>query len=106
MSSVSPRWASIRRRADRPAASLDGYPYINFALNPPDKKTNVWPRYTHAVDEKDLRQCSLDYDTCFTDGEHKQFTSASEVFKNIAFRQPRCGDCSTHSDRTFHRQLC
>ncbi|EKM49625.1 uncharacterized protein PHACADRAFT_214165 [Phanerochaete carnosa HHB-10118-sp] len=75
-------------------SSLDGYPYINFSPSGGPKR-NKWPRYTHDVDEKDLLQCSLDYDKCFVDAEHKPFTHASEVFKNIAFREAQCGDCIT-----------
>lgn len=52
-----------------------------------------WPLY-RGVEDKKLPQCSIDYDTCFTDGG-KALKSASEVFKNIAFRQTQCGDCST-----------
>jgi hypothetical protein len=58
-------------------------------------KRNRWPRYTSDVSETDMPQCSIDYKTCFTDGNGNLLNSASEVFKHIAFRQVQCGDCGT-----------
>ncbi|KZT11759.1 uncharacterized protein LAESUDRAFT_754314 [Laetiporus sulphureus 93-53] len=60
-------------------SSLDGYAY-GTGGDP--------PRLTPDVNEGSLPQCVISYDECFAG-----HTRASEVFKNIAFRHPRCGDC-------------
>ena len=69
-------------------ASQDGYPYATFQ----DDARNTWALY-HGVDDKLLPRCAINYDVCFTDSG-RLFENASDVFKNIAFKQKQCGDCS------------
>lgn len=77
-------------------SALDGYPYLNFDPDTKDKRRgNKWPRYTRAAAEADLPQCTIDYAKCFVSPAGKPFTTASELFKHVAFREPQCGDCMT-----------
>ena len=78
-------------------ASQDGYPYVNFI----DGMKNQWPKYSRDVEERNLPRCTIDYRECFTD-QGQSFSQASEIFKNVAFRHPRCGDCSQFACAADH----
>ncbi|KZT11751.1 uncharacterized protein LAESUDRAFT_641601 [Laetiporus sulphureus 93-53] len=64
-------------------SSLDGYAYATLG---------TWgapfPSFLRDVYEEELPVCRIGYDECFAG-----YDSASEVFKNVAFRRPECGDC-------------
>lgn len=70
-------------------ASQDGYPYANIK----DGAKNAWPVYGPETPEYNLPQCRINFRECFSDGENRPFTRASDTFKNLAFRNPLCGDC-------------
>ena len=73
-------------------ASLDGYPYATFKESEPESSSNKWAVY-YGGDEDALPKCTISFETCFTD-KGNPFTSASNLFKNIAFKELECGDCS------------
>ena len=56
------------------------------------RNSNKWAVY-YGGDEDTLPKFTIDYETCFTDNGNP-FTSASDLFKNIAFNKVLCGDCS------------
>ncbi|KAJ3559317.1 hypothetical protein NM688_g420 [Phlebia brevispora] len=69
--------------------SQDGYPYVNI-----DKNKKQWPRFGADVGDSELPACTINYDECFTvNGKGWHYNMASDTFKNIAFRNPACGDC-------------
>jgi len=71
-------------------SSLDGFPYLNLG---PTGKTS-FPSLTPDTAEMALPRCRLSYSQCFTvDKTLGDGSKASEVFKHLAFRDPRCGDC-------------
>jgi len=70
-------------------SSQDGYPYTGFVTS----IKNQWPKFGGEVPENKLLQCGIDPVDCFADDEGSAFTRASDVFTNIAFRKPKCGDC-------------
>jgi len=63
---------------------LDGYPYADLGT----KGQPSFPSSTPDIPEHRLRACRISYEQCFA-GHSK----ASEVFKNLAFRELQCGDC-------------
>ncbi|EPS98660.1 hypothetical protein FOMPIDRAFT_1031336 [Fomitopsis schrenkii] len=71
-------------------SSLDGYPYLNLGVSGKPS----FPALTPNIAEGALPRCRLSFSQCFTvnktvgDG-----SKASELFKQLAFREPRCGDC-------------
>lgn len=48
--------------------------------------------------------CTISLQECFMDGESR-LTRATDVFTNIAFRQPKCGDCGAYLMQTSCRAL-
>ncbi|TFY57965.1 hypothetical protein EVJ58_g6702 [Rhodofomes roseus] len=71
-------------------SSLDGFPYLN--LGPNGKPS--FPALTPDIAEMALPRCRLSYSQCFVvDKTVGDGSKASEVFKHLAFRDPRCGDC-------------
>ena len=73
-----------------PIASLDGYPYLNLGVNGKPS----FPALTPDTAEMALPRCRLSFSQCFTvDKTVGDGSKASEVFKQLAFREPRCGDC-------------
>lgn len=71
-------------------ASLDGYPYLNLGVNGKPS----FPALTPNIAEPALPRCRLSFSQCFTvDKTAGDGSKASEVFKQLAFREPRCGDC-------------
>ncbi|KAI0671047.1 hypothetical protein C8Q78DRAFT_973893 [Trametes maxima] len=68
-------------------SSLDGYAYGHFEK----KGKHNWASFT----ADDVRpQCSIKRDECFDiKGANGGAPTASEVFKHIAFENPKCGDC-------------
>lgn len=97
-------------------ASQDGYAYSFY-----DEKRGLewWHDSTYwpclfdddnfrgeAHEQPNWTRCTIDWNVCFPDG----MNSASEIFKNIAYREPKCGDCSTYTSSysTGHcfRHIC
>lgn len=78
------------------AASYDGYPYTGmgrsgFKEYPDFTSSDPTTRGNHQAN-----RCTIQLATCFTVPDPKGGTAtASEIFKNVAFRNPQCGDCST-----------
>ncbi|KAG8977129.1 hypothetical protein FRB90_008897, partial [Tulasnella sp. 427] len=76
-------------------ASYDGYPHTGLGRS----GFKEYPDLTSSSDrERGMHQanrCTLRLAECFTtpEGEAKGKRTASEVFKNVAFRNPQCGDC-------------
>ncbi|KZT67094.1 hypothetical protein DAEQUDRAFT_729508 [Daedalea quercina L-15889] len=71
-------------------SSLDGYPYLNLG----SAGRPGFPSLAPDTAETALPRCRLSYAQCFTvDGTVGDGSKASEVFKQLAFRDPRCGDC-------------
>jgi len=71
-------------------SSLDGYPYSGLGVSgAPD-----WLKFSPDMDEGLLPRCRISYAECFVVEDWEgDATLASEIFKNIAFRHQRCGDC-------------
>ncbi|TFK86284.1 hypothetical protein K466DRAFT_493131 [Polyporus arcularius HHB13444] len=73
-------------------SSLDGFAYNPYGF----RGEGGWPAYPADPpdDEKDKNSCTIKREECFdiqgTDGGPP---TASEVFKEIAFNKPQCGDC-------------
>ncbi|KAG8971643.1 hypothetical protein FRC05_010899 [Tulasnella sp. 425] len=75
-------------------SSYDGYPYTGMGrsgfkeypdFTSPDPST----RGNHQAN-----RCTIQLTTCFTVPDPKGgTTTASDIFKNVAFRNPQCGDC-------------
>lgn len=66
-------------------ASQDGYPYTFLG----ERGSSRWPQFP-APHAPHMR-CTIEFEKCFPSG----LTSASEMFKHVAFAAPECGDCST-----------
>jgi hypothetical protein len=81
-------------------ASQDGYAYSYYD----DQKglewwhdgSTYWPQLfedgnfaASAESRPDWSRCTIDWNVCFD----SKLTSASDIFKRIAFEHPRCGDC-------------
>ncbi|KAG8982895.1 hypothetical protein FRB90_006471 [Tulasnella sp. 427] len=73
-------------------ASYDGYPHTGLGRS----GFKEYPDLTSSSDRErgthQANRCTLRLAECFTVAEGKVKT-ASEVFKNVAFRNPQCGDC-------------
>jgi hypothetical protein len=65
-------------------ASQDGYPYTFLG----DRGSGRWPQFP-----AQYMRCVIEFSQCFPSG----LSSASEVFKHVAFEAPQCGDCSMSS---------
>ncbi|KAH9933272.1 hypothetical protein B0H21DRAFT_780951 [Amylocystis lapponica] len=71
-------------------SSLDGYPYTTLGVTGQKR----WPSLSLDTRDGELPRCKLSYAECFVVQDFEGDPSrASEVFKNLAFRKPRCGDC-------------
>ncbi|THH02656.1 hypothetical protein EW026_g250 [Hermanssonia centrifuga] len=69
-------------------SSGDGYPYAYAEEHHHDE----WPSFTSDTPADRLPICTMSYDECFTH-EGSGFSAATGMFKHIAFRNPKCGDC-------------
>ena len=91
------RWCAVRR-----TASLDGFAYNKYGW----RGAHGWPGFAagddpsgrddlKAKDEVRRRVCTIKRDECFAAAVDPEggTTLASEVFKHIAFREVKCGDC-------------
>jgi hypothetical protein len=83
-------------------ASQDGYAYSYY-----DQKKGIewwhggstyWPTlwngdhfYPEPKDRQDWAKCTIDWNVCFG----SEMSSASEIFKRVAYEKTECGDCST-----------
>lgn len=87
------------RKTNFAFASYDGYPYAGmgragFKEYPDFTSSNPTTRGNHQAN-----RCTIQLATCFTVPDPKggtippKSTTASEIFKTIAFRNPQCGDC-------------
>ncbi|CCM05604.1 uncharacterized protein FIBRA_07832 [Fibroporia radiculosa] len=65
-------------------SSMDGFAYATLGVIGQPK----FPAFTPDIPERNLPRCFISYDECFA-GHSK----ASDVFKNVAFGNPKCGDC-------------
>lgn len=85
-------------------ASYDGYPYASMNRvgfkNYPDFGVDDKQRGLHMANH-----CTLTQQTCFLTSSTQKTATASEVFKNVAFRVPTCGDCSTSTDYLLLRAV-
>lgn len=83
-------------------ASLDGYAYNPYGR----RGEGGWPGYSdddHTSDQ-DKRSCTIKRDECFEiQGANGGSPTASEIFKEIAFNKPQCGDCSAYLFSAFSR---
>ncbi|KAG9092209.1 hypothetical protein FRC06_000197 [Ceratobasidium sp. 370] len=71
---------STARSTQYSFTSQDGYPYTFLG----DYGSRYWPRFpTPSL------QCRIEFNVCFP----PELTNASDVFKHVAFRAPKCGDC-------------
>ncbi|PCH40334.1 hypothetical protein WOLCODRAFT_98719 [Wolfiporia cocos MD-104 SS10] len=71
-------------------SSLDGYPYAGLGITGQPE----WPSFTTDKDEGRLPRCRVTFNECFVvESWEGDSNRASEVFKNIAFRKSKCGDC-------------
>lgn len=72
---------------------MDGYPYTGLM----EFGGGSFPEFTDGDTEvpypHPAMKCSLDLHECFKLPEGVT-PSASEIFRNVAFRNPACGDCS------------
>lgn len=76
-----------------PIASLDGYPYNELY----EGGKSHWPSWSPKVEEKKLPRCTMSFQECFDiPGIDNGTARASDVFTNIAFVHPKCGDCGTY----------
>ncbi|KZT64246.1 hypothetical protein DAEQUDRAFT_732853 [Daedalea quercina L-15889] len=64
-------------------SSLDGYAYAGLGAG-----ASSFQRLTPDVPEGDLPTCTINFDECLAG-----YSRASDVFKHIAFEDPKCGDC-------------
>ncbi|KAI0700102.1 hypothetical protein BC835DRAFT_1329341 [Cytidiella melzeri] len=69
-------------------SSWDGYPYAY--INEDDRE---WPSFRSNEKAENLPECTVSYEQCFVDEQGSLFTRATDILKNIAFREPQCGDC-------------
>ena len=61
---------------------------------PPERSVPTDEDVTPDIAEMALPRCRLSFSQCFTvDKTVGDGSKASEVFKQLAFREPRCGDC-------------
>lgn len=83
-----------------------GYPYVwtDLPHKPGQRRPTPpeigWPRYEEVTNGEKKIACSMDVAQCF--GEHfveegGEDMSVEDVFKRIAFENPRCGDCVMQS---------
>ncbi|CCM00622.1 uncharacterized protein FIBRA_02658 [Fibroporia radiculosa] len=71
-------------------SSLDGYPYSGLGVaGAPD-----WLKFSPDVPEGQLPRCRISYSECFVVPDFEGNPNrASDIFKHVAFRQSKCGDC-------------
>lgn len=69
-------------------ASWDGYPYAYLNETHHDE----WQSFAPNLSDDELPVCTISYEECFMDNG-VNITRATDVFTNIAFRKPKCGDC-------------
>ncbi|RPD56204.1 hypothetical protein L226DRAFT_535831 [Lentinus tigrinus ALCF2SS1-7] len=78
-------------RTDYHFSSLDGYAYNPYGR----RGEGGWPGYNEdAMNDPEKHSCTIKRDECFgIQGVNGGPPTASEVFKEIAFNKPQCGDC-------------
>lgn len=68
-------------------SNLDGYPYSRLGTYP---RNSDWKHINSFSTMRSV--CTLKYHECFGDAQ-----TASQVFLNVAFDTPKCGDCLIHA---------
>ncbi|KAJ3551401.1 hypothetical protein NM688_g4726 [Phlebia brevispora] len=83
--------ASGHRKSDKTQyrfTSWDGYPYAYMDEHHHDE----WQSFLSDIPLDQMPVCTISHQECFMDGD-PVLTTATDVFTNIAFRKPKCGDC-------------
>ncbi|CCO28096.1 3-O-alpha-D-mannopyranosyl-alpha-D-mannopyranose xylosylphosphotransferase OS=Cryptococcus gattii serotype B (strain WM276 / ATCC MYA-4071) GN=XPT1 PE=3 SV=1 [Rhizoctonia solani AG-1 IB] len=72
--------AHIKHSTEYSFTSQDGYPYTFLG----DYGMGHWPRFP-----TQYMHCAIVFSKCFP----TELSSASDMFKHVAFKEPQCGDC-------------